>query len=859
MRKQLRKCFVAVAAMFLFIGVSFAQRQMENLNRGLIAFNQSSSVYLSWRLLGTEPSGIGFNVYCSTGGATAVKLNSTVITATTDYTHTGATVTSSLAYYIKPVINGVEQAASETYTLAANTPVRQYIPITLSPISDGTYSSDFVYVGDVDGDGDYDYIVKRFLQSTTDRKIVLDCYLNTGTLKWRMYMGRNIETGNANMSSPVLVYDFNGDGKAEVLLLTSEGTTFGNGTTIGDTNGDGVTDYNTHVYTDMYQVTKDNCPEFLSMVNGSTGAEMARTNFIPRNAKSTWSTWWGDNYGHRMSFIQATVAYIDGVTPSVVFSRGPGDKMDIVAWNFSNGSFAQNWSWTSRGKTFTSGTWWTDFHQVKAIDVDGDGKDEISWGSSMLDHNGTVKYTTPLVHGDRFQIGDFNPNRAGLEAYAIQQNNSTLLGAALFDANTGSFLKTWYTSAVSDIGRGDVADIDPNTIGMELFSFASGSLQSCTGADIATAHQYPDVSIWWDGDLCRENFKGIGSSGNNPAINKWNPSTLGEDRKFTIYNDGGSYVVTCPYAGRAPFIGDIIGDWREEVVLESSDRSQLRIYSTVNPAVRSIYTLMHNPAYRIDVTTKGYLCSKYPDYYLGTGMSTPPKPNIYIVGGANTYQIRNRATSLYIDGMGSTVNGSVCSQWTSSSSYNQQWLIVNVGSYVKLKNSVTGIYIDGMGLTTNGSTVCQWSSGNSYNQQWLMENVGSYVKFKNRATGLYLDGMGRTAAGSDLGQYASSASYNQQWSISSLKSAHAEESPEVAANDDITIYPNPAPKGMINIAFQGMNGNTSINIFDMSGKLVKTITTNETLVNVDMDVKPGVYIVKIVNGEKISQKKIIVQ
>jgi hypothetical protein len=268
---------------------------------------------------------------------------------------------------------------------------------------------------------------------------------------------------------------------------------------------------------------------------------------------------------------------------------------------------------------------------------------------------------------------------------------------------------------------------------------------------------------------------------------------------------------------------------------------------------------MHNPAYRIDVTTKGYLCSKYPDFYLGTGMSTPTKPNIYIVGGSNTYQIRNRTSSLYIDGVGLTTNGSNCGQYSYSTSSNQQWLIETIGSYVKIKNATTGLYIDGMGRTTNGSIVGQYSGGTSYNQQWLMENLGGYVKFKNRATGLYLDGMGLTTSGSNLCQYGGNGSYNQQWSISSLKSAHAEESPEVAENDDITIYPNPAPKGMINIALQGMNGNTSINIFDMSGKLVKTITTNETLVNVDMDVKPGVYIVKIINGEKISQKKIIVQ
>jgi rhamnogalacturonan endolyase len=629
--------FALLLGIGMLSGNLYSQRYMENLNRGVVALNKGNgSVYISWRLLAIDASNVGFNLYRSTGGAPAVKVNNSVITATTDYLDNGVDLTQTNAYYVKPVINGTEQSASETYTLAANAPAIQYVPIALAGVSNGTYNVQHVYVGDIDGDGDYDYIVKRFLESTTDRGIIVDCYLNTGSLKWRMYMGVNIETGNSPMTSPILVYDFNNDGKAEILIKTGEGTTFGNGATIGDVNGDGRTDYNTHVYSDMYQVTLDNCPEFLSMVNGETGAEMARTNFLDRYPKAEWMSKWGDTYGNRMNFIMASVAYFDGVHPSAIFSRGPGEKMDVVAWDFKNGNFSQRWYWTSRDKSFAPGTSWVDFHQIKCVDVDNDGKDEISWGACMLDDNGSVLYTTKLVHGDRFQIGDFNPNRSGLEAYAIQQNNQTLLGAALYDARNGSILKEWYTSSVSDVGRGDVADVDPGTIGMELFSLASSSLQSCTGANISSTRPYPDLSVWWDGDPGREFFVGIGSGGYNPAINKWNPGTGSTDRLFTIYNDGGSYVVTVPYAGRAPFIGDILGDWREEIILETSDHSQLRIYTTNIKAETRIYTLMQNPTYRVDVTTKGYLCSKYPDFYLGWGMSTPPTPNITLVGGGST-------------------------------------------------------------------------------------------------------------------------------------------------------------------------------------------------------------------------------
>jgi rhamnogalacturonan endolyase len=599
-------------------------RQMERLDRGIVALKRDDkNVYVSWRLFATDVDTLGFNLYRSTGGSTPVKLNGQVITATTDYLDKEVDTSQSNTYFIRPVQNGIEQSSSESFTLDANTPARQYLPITLKPISDGDYSVQHVYVGDIDGDGDYDYVVKRFLVSSSKTgTIKLDCYDNEGVFKWRIDLGPNIETTNSPMTSPVLVYDFDGDGKAEILAKTGEQTTFGNGATIGDTNRDGVTDYNSYIYEDYAHILKG--PEFISMIDGESGAELTRANFIDRGDVCDW----GDCYGARVNFIMATVAYLDGVHPSAVFSRGPGNHMVVEAWDFSQGSLHKRWAWNSMNKSFASGTEWVDFHQVKAVDVDHDGKDEISWGSGMLDDNGKVLYTTKLVHGDRFQIGDLNPSREGLEVYAIQQNNQSLLGAALYDAETGSILREWYTSSLADIGRGDVADIDPDSLGMELFSLADSNLQNSQGDNISSSRPYPDLSIWWDGDLGREFFVGIGSGGYNPAINKWNSTTDKTDRLFTIYNDGGPYVVTVPYAGRAPYIGDIIGDWREEVVLETKDHKELRVYSTTIPAQDRIYTLMQNPAYRIDVTTKGYLCSKLPDFYLGYGMKKPPVPNI---------------------------------------------------------------------------------------------------------------------------------------------------------------------------------------------------------------------------------------
>jgi rhamnogalacturonan endolyase len=870
MREILRKCVVATTALLLLAGASFAQRQMENLNRGLVAFNRSSSVYLSWRLLATDPSGIGFNVYCSTDGGTAVKLNSSVITATTDYTHTGATVTSKLAYYVKPVLNGVELAASETYTLAANSSVRQYIPITLQSISDGTYRVEHVYVGDLDGDGDYDYVVKRFLVSSTlTGTIKLEAYTNEGTFMWRVDLGPNVETTNSSMTSPVLVYDFNGDGKAEVLAKTGESTTFGDGTKIGDTNGDGVTDYNSYVYSDYAHILSG--PEFISMMNGATGAEMSRANFIPRGSVS----YWGDSYGARMNFIMAGVAYLDGVHPSAVFSRGPGDVMKVEAWNFTTGSLVKKWHWQAKGKTFTSGTSWVDFHQIKCVDVDGDGCDEISWGSGMLNNDSTVLYTTALVHGDRFQIGDFNPNRSGLEAYAIQQNNSTLLGAALYDAATGTILKQWYTSAVTDIGRGDVADIDPNTVGMELFSLASTSLQSCTGTDIATARQYPDISIWWDGDLCRESFVGIGSSGYNPAINKWNTTSLASDRMFTIYNDGGSYVVTCPYAGRAPFIGDILGDWREEVILETSDHSQLRVYSTVLSASNRVYALMQNPAYRIDVCTKGYLCSKYPDYYLGTGMSTPSTPNIYYVAKTpttgSTYSIINKNSSKSVDVTAkSTSDGASIIQYTYSGGTNQQWIVTDLGKgYYKLVATHSSKCI---GIASSSTTSLAYATQQTYtgvtSQQFYLADLGSnYYQIINRNSGMCLQvESSSTANSAKLQQAACGTGDNQKFLFTKLKALDAE--PMIIADEAITepqlkILSNPVSGNSLSFDLTlPEKSEVAVTVVDLSGHNVISknlgILEGNSVQTIDIaSLSTGTYIIQILTSTKMITNKFV--
>lgn len=226
-------------------------------------------------------------------------------------------------------------------------------------------------------------------------------------------------------------------------------------------------------------------------------------------------------------------------------------------------------------------------------------------------------------------------------------------------------------------------------------------------------------------------------------------------------------------------------------------------------------------------------------------------------GSTGTYQIQNRNTGLYIDGIGRTANGSNCGQWSSSSSNNQKWAIESSGSYVKLKNVATGLYLDGMGRTSDGSAAGQWSSSSSYNQQWAQESSGSYVKFRNRATGLYLDGMGLTSNGSDLGQWSSSSHYNQQWSLISTKSTIPDESTANAENY-CTIYPT-AVDNMLNITLMnGMENGAMVYLYNSTGQMM--LSENIVGENNSIDISglaQGIYFIKVSNDKEVVNKSII--
>ena len=590
--------------LFLSVASASAQRQMEHLGRGVVVLHSASSqAYIGWRLLVTDPDNVGFNVYRSANGGAWTKLNSSVITNTTDYLDTTASFTVSNAWRIVPVTNNVESTPSVAYGLAANSPVRQYLYWPLSTVTNGgapAYDVKFCWVGDLDGDGEYDYVVDR-LSTVMATNQFLQAYTRDGRCLWQMDMGPNsvyqynIEPGASAISigdkDNVTVYDLDGDGRAEVCVRTARGVVLPNGTTI--TGADDTTQY-------------------LSIFDGMTGKELARTTIT--------NLWFGEG---PMNF-RFGIMYCDGVRPSLLLQgenrTGSGRfNQETMTFDFRHGQLTRRWFSTNELA-------WG--HQIRIMDVNRDGIDDlINIGSATSGANGQVLWDTGLGHGDRFHMTDMDPEHPGLEMFAIQQDNPTLLATALINAYDGQMIKKWYMGAVGDVSRGVALDMDPNYRGCEMYSTQPG-IFDCKGNQIWANNLWAPEGVWWDADLTREFEDGAGSGALNPVINKYNPTTHSADRLFSIYSNDGSYSTHQAYGGRAAFWGDLFGDWREELVLVQSDYAALRVYTTKIQATNRLYCLMQNPSYRCQATCKGYYQASYVDYYLGNDMPVPPVPPV---------------------------------------------------------------------------------------------------------------------------------------------------------------------------------------------------------------------------------------
>jgi rhamnogalacturonan endolyase len=619
-----------------------APYQMENLGRGVVAVRTgTSSVYVGWRLLGLDSSSIAFNVY---RGST--KVNASPVTGSTNLVDTGANLGGANTYTVRPVIGGVEQAASAGFTLPANAPTQQFLSIPLSaPTGSGfTYNANDASVGDLDGDGEYEIILKWDPSNSKDNSqagvtgnVFLDAYKLNGTRLWRIDLGRNIRAG-AHYTQ-FIVYDLDGDGKAEIACKTAPGTRDGTGAFLSKGPAASDNDSSDFRNSDGYVLTG---PEYLTIFNGQTGAELATTAYVP--GRGTVGDW-GDTYGNRVDRFNASVAYLDGVRPSLVMFRGYYTRTAVVAWDWRNGQLTQRWHYDTRTVNLARPDAGKEDeehmgnHQSAVIDVDGNGTDEIMFGALCINSNGSLRYTTGLGHGDAYHVGKLDPSRAGFQAFTPHEVPELYGTRAsdMHDANTGAIL--WGvgpSSSGQDVGRGCAFDIDPTHAGYECWA-SNGGLYDCKGVRITTTQPgSTNFGVWWDADPLRELL-------NSNTISKWNWTSSTTSTILTAsgcVSNNGTKSTPCLSA-------DIFGDWREEVIWRTADNSELRIFTTTIPATTRLYTLMHDRTYREGVAWQNSAYNQPPHvgFYLGDGMGTPPTPNMYVAGGspptADTYQAEN--------------------------------------------------------------------------------------------------------------------------------------------------------------------------------------------------------------------------
>lgn len=580
-----------------------AQRIMERLNRGTIAAANDSGVFVSWRLLATDPENIAFNVYKNGN-----KINEKPLQNATSILDSKGTTTD--LYSVVVVEKGKEKKKStEKIKVLPN----NYFDIQLQ--TPEGYRPNDASVGDLNGDGDYEIILHQTGRGHDNShrgltsEPVFQAYKMDGTLLWEINLGKNIREG-AHYTQ-FMVYDFDSDGKAEFACKTADGTKDGAGKIIGDANAN-------YINADGKIL---NGPEFLTIFDGETGKALATVDYIPsRDPIDGWGGIGGnggnDRNGNRADRFLAGVAYLDGVHPSLIMCRGYYGRSVIVAWDWKSGELKSKWVFDSAkpGLEKFSGM---GNHSLSIADVDIDGKDEIVYGSMAVDNDGTGMYSTGLRHGDALHVSDLDPTRPGLEVWGIHENEVPIkgyengFGAALFDARTGEII--WGDLPGKDVGRGVAADLDSSYFGAEMWCSGSRGLWNNKGEIIGETPSSANFVIWWDGDLLRELL-------NSNKISKYKGEVLLNAEGFRS-NNGSKATPTLS--------ADLFGDWREEVILAAQDGKSLRVFTTTIPTKYRFVTLMHDPQYRMSIAWQNvaYNQPPHPSFYLGHGMKYPAERN----------------------------------------------------------------------------------------------------------------------------------------------------------------------------------------------------------------------------------------
>ena len=590
-----------------------APRQMERLGRGVVAVGSDAGVFVGWRLLVTDPEDIAFNVYRAADGTQPIRLNRDPITHTTSFLAAAPGPAAVGVYTVRAVVEGREGDPTAGYEVSPADLNLPYIAVPLQTPA-GKAPND-ASVGDLDGDGEYEIVLHQASRGQDNSRPgvtdppILEAYKLDGTLLWRIDLGINIREG-AHYTQ-FMVYDLDGDGRAEVACKTADGTVDGVGVVIGDPDAD-------HRAENGYILTG---PEYLTVFDGLTGAALATTDYIPpRGIVADW----GDGYGNRVDRFLACVAYLDGERPSLVMCRGYYTRTVLAAWNWRGGVLSHVWTFDSADGTPDNEEYaGQGNHGLSVGDVDGDGRDEIVYGACVIDDDGTGLYSTGLGHGDAMHLSDLDPARPGLEVFDIHENPKHEHGIEFRDAGTGEIL---WSKPSEDVGRGMSMDLDPRYLGFESWASGRGlaGIYAADGAQISDVKPRScNMGIWWDGDTTRELL-------DHTTVSKWNwldgsETTLLAAADYGCVSNNGTKGNPC-------LVADILGDWREEVIWRTEDNSELRIFTSTEPTDHRFTTLMHDPLYRLSVAWQNvsYNQPTQVGFYIGAGMGTPTRPNVYI-------------------------------------------------------------------------------------------------------------------------------------------------------------------------------------------------------------------------------------
>lgn len=652
----------------------FTQLQREELGRGVVAIRQSETeTCLTWRYLSSDPLETSFNVYRDGSKVATVPAGE----ATMWVDERGGN--NSVTYEVRPVVNGAENhQAVGKYTLPAEAPIG-FLDIPLQRPEDGktpsgqtyTYSANDASIGDVDGDGEYEIILKWDPSNAHDNahdgytgNVIFDCYRFNGERLWRIDLGRNVRAG-AHYTQ-FMVYDLDGDNRAEIVMKTADGTIDGLGKVIGDADadwrehGDTVGQYQRMQefermrkeyearmqaggqpqgrgndtprmrpdgqrpqggasrnnrqrfpsFTPQNQGRILRGSEYLTVFSGLTGEALCTIDYVPERGELQA---WGDRQANRSDRYLACVAYLDGVHPSVVMCRGYYTRTVLAAFDWDGRELKQRWVFDSNGegKQDYAGQ---GNHNLRVGDVDGDGCDEIIYGSMAVDNDGKGLYTTRMGHGDAMHLTAFFPDSDKLQVWDCHENRRD--GSTFRNAATGEVI--FQTPSDQDVGRCMAADIDPTSWGVEMWSLASGGIRNVKGEVVnAQPGRIPcNMAVWWDGDLLREML-----DGNRVSKYNWLNGYCEELKTFegTVRNNG-TKSNPCLHA-------DILGDWREEVLLRTEDNSSLRLYVSTIPTDYRFHTFLEDPVYRISIATQNvaYNQPTQPGFYFGPDL----KPGLF--------------------------------------------------------------------------------------------------------------------------------------------------------------------------------------------------------------------------------------